>query len=137
MAWGGYNAGEVASGITVSVMPTEISNVLHNASAADRDKDSGEKLGVVLLRENVQKANLSIYHAAQSQPQYAGMGTTVVAGLFYDNRLTSVHVGDSRLYRLRGELFVPITRDHSVLQEQLDSGVISQQDARLSRIKTW
>ncbi len=130
---GGYNAGEVASGITVSVLSTEISNALHNASAADRDEDSGEELGVVLLRENVQKANLLIYRAAQSQPQYAGMGTTVMAGLFYDNRLISVHVGDSRLYRLRGESFVPITRDHSVLQEQLDSGMISQQDARLSR----
>ncbi len=130
---GGYNAGEVASGITVSVLSTEISNALHNASDADRDEDSGEELGVVLLRENVHKANLSIYHAAQSQPQYAGMGTTVVAGLFYDNRLTSVHVGDSRLYRLRGELFVAITRDHSLLQEQIDSGMISQQDARRSQ----
>lgn len=132
---GGYNAGEVASGITISVMTTEIRGVLQNNSAADCDKNSGEELGVVLLRDKVQKANASIYHAAQSQPQFAGMGTTVVAGLFYDNRLATAHVGDSRMYRLRGEIFEPITRDHSLLQEQIDNGVISVEDSRLSRNK--
>jgi protein phosphatase len=95
----------------------------------------GEELGAALLRDNVQKANASIYHAAQSQPQYAGMGTTVVAALFYDNRVAVAHVGDSRMYRLRGEEFGPITRDHSLLQEQIDSGMITREDARLSRNK--
>ena len=132
---GGYNAGEVASGITVSVMAGEIRSALQNNSAASRDEGSGEDSAVVLLRDNVQKANASIYQAAQSQPQYAGMGTTVVAGLFYDNRVAVAHVGDSRMYRLRGETFVTITRDHSLLQEQLDSGIISPQDARVSRNK--
>ena len=132
---GGYNAGEVASGITVSVMMTEIKKALENSSAAGSDQDNGEDIGVALMRDNVQKANASIYQAAQSQPQYAGMGTTVVAGLFYDNRLAVAHVGDSRLYRLRGETFEPITRDHSLLQEQIDCGVISVGDARLSRNK--
>ncbi len=132
---GGYNAGEVASGITVSVMATEISEVLRHKSAAEKDENSGEDLGVVLLRDNVQKANDSIFYAAQSQPQYAGMGTTVVAGLFYDNHLAVAHVGDSRMYRLRGAVFEPITRDHSLLQEQIDGGVISEKDARLSRNK--
>ena len=132
---GGYNAGEVASGITVSVMTSEIKNALQNASAADIAEESGEESGVALLREVVQKANASIYHAAQSQPQYAGMGTTVVAGLFYDNQVAAAHVGDSRMYRLRGGSFETITRDHSLLQEQIDSGMISVEDARLSRNK--
>ncbi len=132
---GGYNAGEVASGITASVMFTEITDVLRHKSAAEKNENSGEDLGVVLLRDNVQKANDSIFYAAQSQPQYAGMGTTVVAGLFYDNHLAVAHVGDSRMYRLRGEVFEPITRDHSLLQEQIDGGVISEKDARFSRNK--
>ncbi|MBI1174520.1 MAG: Stp1/IreP family PP2C-type Ser/Thr phosphatase [Sideroxydans sp.] len=132
---GGYNAGEVASGITVSVMTTEIKHRLQNVSPISRDEATGEELGVALLRENVQKANASIYNAAQSQPQYAGMGTTVVAGLFYDNRVVVAHVGDSRLYRLRGDEFGPITRDHSLLQEQIDSGMITPEDARLSKNK--
>ena len=132
---GGYNAGEVASGITVSVMVSEIKKILENGGAAASSGRNGEDRAAVLLHDNVQKANASIYHAAQSQPQYAGMGTTVVAGLFHDNRLTAAHVGDSRMYRLRGETFEAITRDHSLLQEQIDSGIISASDARLSRNK--
>ncbi len=132
---GGYNAGEVASGIAVSVVATEICQRLESVSPVDRDEASGEELGVALLRDNIRKANASIYHAAQSQPQYAGMGTTIVSGLFYDNRVAVGHVGDSRMYRLRGETLETITRDHSLLQEQIDGGMISVEDARQSRNK--
>jgi serine/threonine protein phosphatase PrpC len=132
---GGYNAGEVASGIAVSVVVTEISHRLLNASPVEGGEKNGEELGVSLLRDNIQKANASIFHAAQSQPQYAGMGTTIVSGLFYDNRVAVGHVGDSRMYRLRGEVLETITRDHSLLQEQIDSGMISIEDARLSKNK--
>jgi PPM family protein phosphatase len=132
---GGYNAGEVASGIAVSVVVTEISHRLLNASPVEGGEKNGEELGVSLLRDNIQKANASIFHAAQSQPQYAGMGTTIVSGLFYDNRVAVGHVGDSRMYRLRGEVLETITRDHSLLQEQIDSGMISVEDARLSKNK--
>jgi len=132
---GGYNAGEVASGIAVSVVMTEVSHGLQNASPVERGERDGEDLGVSLLRGNIQKANASIFHAAQSQPQYAGMGTTIVSGLFYDNRVAVGHVGDSRMYRLRGEVLETITRDHSLLQEQIDSGMISVEDARLSKNK--
>lgn len=131
---GGYNAGEVASGITVSVLTTEIKHSLQSEQLEEKS-DEEEDTAVALLRDNVQKANASIYHAAQSQPQYAGMGTTVVAGLFYDNHVAVAHVGDSRMYRLRGETFEAITRDHSLLQEQIDSGMISKEDAKLSRNK--
>ena len=132
---GGYNAGEVASGIAVSVVATEVCQHLRNASPTDRDEASGEELGVVLLRDNIQRANTSIFHAAQSQSQYAGMGTTIVSGLFYDNRVVVGHVGDSRMYRLRGEALETVTRDHSLLQEQIDGGMISIEDARLSKNK--
>lgn len=132
---GGYNAGEVASGIAVSVVVSEISRVLQGANPTDRDEKSGEELGVRLLRDNLQKANASIFHAAESQPQYSGMGTTIVSGMFYDNRVAVGHIGDSRMYRLRGEVLVAITRDHSLLQEQIDGGIISVEDARLSKNK--
>lgn len=132
---GGYNAGEVASGIAVSVVASEIKHYLEDGRAADKDLTSGEDVAVMLLSNNVQKANSSIFHAAQSQPQYAGMGTTIVSGLFYDNRVAVAHIGDSRMYRLRGEVFESITRDHSLLQEQIDSGMISKADARVSQNK--
>lgn len=132
---GGYNAGEVASGIAVSVTATEIAHQLQSASPTDIDADTREELALALLRNNIRKANGSIYHASQSQPQYAGMGTTIVAGLFYDNRVAVGHVGDSRMYLLRGEKLSTVTKDHSLLQEQIDSGMISVEDARFSKNK--
>jgi protein phosphatase len=68
------------------------------------------------------------------------MGTTLVCALFHDNHITVAHVGDSRLYRYRHNKneparFEQITRDHSLLQEQIDSGMISREDARLSNNK--
>jgi serine/threonine protein phosphatase PrpC len=132
---GGYNAGEVASGIAVSVTMTETAQPLKNASPIARDEESGEELAVVLLGRSIQKANASIYQAAQSDAQYAGMGTTIVSALFYDNRVVVAHVGDSRLYRLRDETLEAITRDHSLLQEQIDCGMISVENARHSQNK--
>jgi PPM family protein phosphatase len=132
---GGYNAGEVASSMAVSVVATEVCRRLGQVAPIERDEETGEELGVLLLRDNIQKANASIFQAAQSQPQYTGMGTTIVAGLFYDNRVAVGHVGDSRMYRLRGGALEAITRDHSVLQEQLDSGMITIDEARHSTHK--
>lgn len=132
---GGYNAGEVASGIAASVMVTEVSQPLKSASAIDRDGETGAELGMALLGRSIHKANASIFQAAQSQEQYAGMGTTIVSALFYDNRVAVAHVGDSRLYRLRGETLNVITKDHSLLQEQIDCGMISVENARHSQNK--
>lgn len=132
---GGYNAGEVASGIAVSVVISEIKHAMEDLRPDEVDEESGDDVAVALLRKNVQKANSSIFHAAHSQPQYSGMGTTIVSGLFYDNRVAVAHIGDSRMYRLRGEVFESITKDHSLLQEQIDSGMISKADARMSQNK--
>ena len=63
------------------------------------------------------------------------MGTTLVVALFRDNRLAVAHIGDSRLYRLRGDKLEQITRDHSLLQEQIDSGMITKEAARRSQNK--
>jgi protein phosphatase len=122
---GGYNAGEVASGMTVAMLSD-------NLKAALRE---GRRDMATLAGEEVQKTNGAIFQAAQSQPQYNGMGTTLVLVLFRDNRATVAHIGDSRLYRLRGEQFEQITRDHSLLQEQIDSGMITREDARHSHNK--
>lgn len=122
---GGYNAGEVASGMAVAML----SDNLKAALLAGR-RDMAQ-----LASDEIQKANGAIFQAAQSQPQYNGMGTTLVMVMFRDNRATVAHIGDSRLYRLRGEQFEQITRDHSLLQEQIDSGLITREDARHSHNK--
>lgn len=133
---GGYNAGEVASGIAVSVVESEVAQYLQSGgSLLERDAQSDEERGVLLTLNSINKANASIYHAADSQPQYAGMGTTIVSALFYDNRVVVGHVGDSRMYRFREDKLSQVTRDHSFLQEQIDSGIISAEEARFSRNK--
>jgi protein phosphatase len=132
---GGYNAGEVASGMATTVIITEMQQILANAAPHQIDPRTNQEIARRLVREQVLKANTSIYQAAQSQPQYAGMGTTLVVGLFYDNRVLVAHLGDSRLYLLRQNKLKQITRDHSLLQEQIDSGLITPEQAKHAQHK--
>ncbi|MFN7087007.1 MAG: Stp1/IreP family PP2C-type Ser/Thr phosphatase [Burkholderiales bacterium] len=127
---GGYHAGEVASSIAVATVRAGIRKALGGGGAVMLDDDVEE-----LVAQQVAQANAAIYEAACNEPRYSGMGTTLVMALWYDGRLAVGHVGDSRLYRLRGETFAQITRDHSLVQEQLDSGMITREQARHSQYK--
>ncbi len=132
---GGYNAGEVASGMATTVITTEIQQLLAKVKPFQIDEETKSPIAGKMIREQVLKANTSIYQAAQSQPQYAGMGTTLVVCLFYDNKMTVGHLGDSRLYMLRESKFSQVTRDHSLLQEQIDSGIITAEQAKHAQHK--
>jgi protein phosphatase len=132
---GGYNAGEVASGMATTVIVSEMRQILASAKPYHIDSRTSEEIAARLVREQVLKANSSIYQAAQSQPQYAGMGTTLIVCLFYDNRMLVAHLGDSRLYLLRDGEFTQVTRDHSLLQEQIDSGIITPEQAKKAQHK--
>jgi protein phosphatase len=96
------------------------------------DVQSGLTHAALLLSQNIAAANKGIYEAAQARPECAGMGTTIVAALFHGNRVSIGHIGDSRCYRLRGEKFEQLTHDHSLLQEQIDSGQLTPEQARYS-----
>lgn len=129
---GGYKAGEVASGIAVTMLTAGLKAALGAGLSAQQPG--------LLVKSEIEKTNNAIYQTAQSQPQFSGMGTTLVCALFHDNRITVAHVGDSRLYRYRQKVteqaqFEQITRDHSLLQEQIDRGMISRENARLSSNK--
>ena len=127
---GGYNAGEVASAIATSTMKETVEGQLQSRGWVTRSNLS--KYLQQLLVGSVERANSAILEAARVEPQFSGMGTTVVAAVFHQNKLTVAHVGDSRVYRLRrGELSL-ITRDHSLLQEQIDAGMIDAEAARFS-----
>ena len=132
---GGYSAGEVASGIAVAMLMTDLKAALACKSPQLTGPNGHDPAGVALLREGIGRANQTILLAAESQSQYSGMGTTLVTALFHDNRVAVGHVGDSRVYRLRGEAFEPITRDHSLLQEQIDRGLLTREQARRSQNK--
>ena len=135
---GGYNAGEVASGMATTVLMTELQSAIAQRAPFEYDADSGAEFrthAARMLRDQIAKANHSIFSAAQSQPQYSGMGTTLVVAIFYDNKVSVAHIGDSRLYRQRGSEFVQVTRDHSLLQEQIDSGMLTAEEAKHSQNK--
>jgi protein phosphatase len=132
---GGYNAGEVASGMATTVLTTELRQLLERHAPHEVDSRSGKKAAQKMLQEQVAKANTSIYQASKSQPQYAGMGTTLVVALFYDNKMMVAHIGDSRVYRMRGDEFGQVTKDHSLLQEQIDAGVLTKEQAKYSSNK--
>ncbi|HRE18284.1 MAG TPA: Stp1/IreP family PP2C-type Ser/Thr phosphatase [Rhodocyclaceae bacterium] len=132
---GGYNAGEVASGMAITLLSSNLLQTIPQIEPQAINPETGQRLAHHHLTEQVALTNTSIYQSAQSQPQYAGMGTTLVMAWFYDNVASVAHIGDSRLYRLRGEEFQQLTRDHSLLQEQIDSGMISAEEARFSQNK--
>lgn len=85
-----------------------------------------------LVQSAILKANGLIFRTAQKQPQCKGMGTTLVAALFTENRVTIAHVGDSRLYRLRNDELHQITVDHSLQQELIEKGFYTPQEAKQS-----
>ena len=124
---GGYNAGEVASGMAVSFIRSELSRWLTQAGAEANAKEVRRAMHIC-----VENSNNSVFNASHANPQYSGMGTTLVVGVFHGDRLVLGHIGDSRCYRLRGALLQQITKDHSLLQEQLDAGLITPQQAMTS-----
>jgi protein phosphatase len=127
---GGYNAGEVASGMATSFIKSELGRWLLEASSTASDTDVRRAMDIC-----VDNANRAIFNAANSNPQYAGMGTTLVVAVFREGRLLMGHVGDSRGYRLRAGRLQQITHDHSLLQEQIDAGLITAEQAAFSTNK--
>lgn len=124
---GGYNAGEIASGMACTFIKSEMSRWLSQSGLNAYSQEVKRALG-----ECVQNANRSIFDAANANPQHTGMGTTLVVAVFQAGRVMLGHVGDSRCYRLRGRDFQQITKDHSLLQEQIDAGLITPEQALTS-----
>jgi protein phosphatase len=127
---GGYNAGEVASHMLSTFIKGELGRWLREAQTQASDADVRRAMDIC-----VDNANRAIFNAANSNPQYAGMGTTLVLCVFRENRLLVGHVGDSRAYRMRAGRLQQITRDHSLLQEQIDAGLITVEQAAFSANK--
>jgi len=127
---GGYKAGEVASSMATHLVHGELARWL----ADDGARESAAQLRRAMERA-VDGANRQIFNAASLNPDYQGMGTTLVCAVLRDSSVMVGHVGDSRAYRLRQGRLARLTRDHSLLQEQVDAGMISQQEASVSAMK--
>jgi protein phosphatase len=135
---GGYNAGEVASGLAVKTIMSLVKEAADKQSLNGAvDVGSGLSRPSIVLRDAIVRANKIIYQTAKTQPQCEGMGTTIVACIFADNKVSIAHVGDSRAYRLRANHFEQLTMDHSLLQELVDRGFYSQAEAARATNKNY
>lgn len=118
---GGHAAGEVASRIAVQVLQ----KLEPTLSSDGVDEDSVEDL----LMHSLHSIDVEIASVADQEIEKRGMGTTLTALLIRDNHIALLHVGDSRCYRLRGNTLEQLSNDHTVIQELLDQGAISQAEA--------
>ena len=134
---GGYNAGEVASGIAVQIVTDLASEAAAREELHFIDAHSGLMRQSIILRDAIYRSKKIIYQTAQSQTHCEGMGTTIVACMFYDNKVSIAHVGDSRAYRLRSGKLEQMTLDHSLLQELVDRGFYSHEEAQRSTNRNY
>lgn len=120
---GGVNGGDRAS----SIAKAEISESIKASFTEGMDE---KEIRNVMLRA-IDAANQKIYQTAREHPDLTGMGTTVVLAILYGGRAYVAHVGDSRLYRFQGGGLEQLTKDHSRVQELVDRGMITQEEARV------
>lgn len=132
---GGYMAGEVASQIAIEVLREHVGRASDAATLAKVDPLTGLTTAAQRIRNAVIEANQRIYAEATKKRDQDGMGTTLVTVLIYAETACVAHVGDSRVYRLRGGLLSQITRDHSLVQEQIDAGKLTAEEAKSSGYK--
>lgn len=132
---GGYKAGELASALAVTEVLYAVSEGLKKLKSGEIDENSGFTMESLLLRETITEANSLIFNTAKVDEQYTGMGTTIVAALYHNNMMSIAHVGDSRLYRLRNNELEQITGDHSLIQELIDRGLYTPQEAQANTPK--
>jgi len=122
---GGHQGGETASAIVIETMGPMIRKGIESSTVSPPE----------LLDKAIRTANRAIFEKAQSDPNLKGMGTTTTAGLFFDNILTIGHVGDSRLYCIENQQIWQLTKDHSLVQEKFQAGLISREQLKTDQMK--
>lgn len=119
---GGANAGNIASKMACDI----ITNIIVNSYSPNLNSLSVENL----LKTAISSANVEIFSSANEIDEYKGMGTTVVVALVQNGTAYIAHVGDSRAYLVKSDGITQITRDHSVIQDLIESGHITVEEAR-------
>jgi len=114
---GGVKGGAIASRLAISTLREALPTI-------------GGGITPDAVREVVQRANSKIFEEGASHPGLGGMGTTLVGLVFTPRGVISVNVGDSRIYRVRGEEVLRLSEDHTLVRELLRSGAISEQEAQ-------
>lgn len=119
---GGYNGGEVASKLATESARSYIQT---NFPQIEHTKEEILKL----IQSAIEYANMVVYEKSKSEKELEGMGTTLDICFIYNNKIYIGHVGDSRIYRIRGEVIRKLTKDHSYVQKLVEDGKITREEA--------
>lgn len=127
---GGGNAGEVASALAVDAIQAHLAEAARQADLPlIGPYDATVSASANRLASAIRAANKVVHRESWNRSEYAGMGTTVVAALLYEDVLAIAHVGDSRLYLLRNGALQALTTDHSWVAEQILKGLLTEEEA--------
>ena len=130
---GGGNAGEIASALAVEAIQGHLAEAARHAGLPLIGPcDATVSAPANRLASAIRTANEIVHRESWSKPHYAGMGTTVVAALLYEDVLAIAHVGDSRLYLVRNRTIQALTTDHSWVTDQIFKGLLTEEEAKRS-----
>lgn len=138
---GGHNSGEVASRMACDIISKNLQMSLKRQAEPDRTQVMFGQTNPALsdtanrMVSAIRLANQVVFEASQSSPQNNGMGTTVVALLTLPSSYIIAWVGDSRIYLVRHNQLQQLTTDHSLVQEQINKGLITSEQAEKSEFK--
>lgn len=128
---GGHNAGEVASEWGIRTFVREwLSRLLEPVNQFERDEATTADEPNDILDSGIKAANKLLFEKAKEKEILQGMGTTMTAALIIGQNLYVSHVGDSRCYIINGRETIQVTKDHSEVQEMVDAGTITREEAR-------
>lgn len=119
---GGYNGGEIASSLATTSAKSYIEN---NFEKIEHNKEAI----LELIKNAIEYANMVVFEKSKQEPNLEGMGTTLDICFIYNNKVYVGHVGDSRIYRIRGEIIRKLTKDHSYVQQLVEDGKITREEA--------
>ena len=135
---GGHLAGEVASRVAVEMINKSFSNWSENQTPSEEifgfPDESLSKEGNYILG-SIRLANRVIYEMASGYEQYNGMGTTIVSLLVVSGLIVAANVGDSRMYLVRDDRIERMSKDHTIVAEYVEKGVMTEKEAARSSLR--
>lgn len=135
---GGHSAGEVASKVAVNIIKRNITMWMKKELREDELFDFPDyTLGLMgnYILSSIKLANRVVYELSNQYPEYKGMGTTIGVLAIMPTTVISANVGDSRIYLFRGNGMEPLYKEHNMVAEQLEMGLISKEEARNSPLR--
>lgn len=135
---GGHMAGDVASKFAVNIIQKHFKHLITENVPLDElfgVSESSLSLWGNYILSSIKLANRILYDMSQEYPRYKGMGTTIAVLALMNSAVIAANVGDSKIYLIRGYVMEALSRSHTIMEEQLEMGLISSEEARKSPLR--